>query len=202
MIKDLLGELYTPEIAAKLDGKQIAVVNDGSYIPRAKLKEAADEAKELKRQLQERDTQLETLKTKAAGNEDLLKQINDLKTANQQVQTEWETKLAAQTKGHAIDRAIAEAKGKNPKAIKALLDLDKVSLDGENIIGLKEQLEALQTNDAYLFDDGKPGPVGVGTNPPGGGNKPPDVQEEYEQAMKQGNLALAISLKNKLFSKL
>jgi len=198
MLQGLLGELYTPEIAAKIGDKKLAVVNDGSYIPREKLKEATDKAKELEKQLTERDKQLETLKTAAIGNEELQKQIDTLKADNQKAKEGYEATLKQQAKDFAIDRAIAEAKGRNPKAIKALLDAEKVSIDGENVIGLKEQMEAIAKSDPYLFGDTAPGQIGGGANPPGGGNTPPDANEQYEQAMKAGNVGLAIAIKNKI----
>lgn len=167
MLESLLGELYTPEIAAKIGESKVAVVNDGSWIPRDKFTATSNEAKELKKQMAERDAQLETLKGKAAGNDDLLKQIDDLKKANESAQSEWTSKLQQQAKDFAIDKAIAEAKGRNPKAIKALLNLDAISIDGENIIGLAEQITAVKASDTYLF--GEAAPVGGGTNPPGGG---------------------------------
>ena len=51
----------------------------------------------------------------------------------------------------AVDMAILQAKGKNPKAIKALLDMDKISLkDDGTLEGL--DLEGLKKSDGYLFD--------------------------------------------------
>ena len=41
---------------------------------------------------------------------------------------------------------------KNAKAVKALLDLNNVSLDGENLIGLSEQLNIIKATDPYLFE--------------------------------------------------
>lgn len=199
MLKGLLGDLMTPEIEKALEGKQIAIVNDGSYLPRDKYNAVANEAKELKKQLAERDTQLEALKGTAAGNADLLKQIDDLKAANDKTKATYEAQLKQQAKDYAIDRAIAEAKGKNPKAIKALLNLEAINLDGDNVLGLTEQIEAIKGSDTYLFDNGQAPPLGGGTNPPGGGNKPPDIQEQWQEAMKKGDVSLAIALKNKLF---
>jgi len=68
----------------------------------------------------------------------------------------------------AIEKALAAAKAKNPKAVKALLDMEKVKLDGEQLLGLDDQLKAIQQSDPYLF--GESGKVGSGTNPPGAGN--------------------------------
>lgn len=201
MLKKLLGDLFTPEIEKALEGKQLAVVNDGSYIPREKFNEATNEAKELKKQLAERDTQLKDLETKAAGNEDLTKQINEMKAANEKAKADYDAALKGLSKQHAIDKAIAAAKGKNPKAVKALLDLDKVSLDGENVLGLAEQIKALQESDAYLFDTAEGGSVGGGTNPPGGGNAPKNIDQQIEEAIKAGDIALSLRLKNQKYFK-
>ena len=201
MLKTILGEKYTEEIAALVGDKVLAVVNDGSWIPKDKFNGISNEAKELKRQMAERDAQLEALKGQAAGNEDLLKQINDLKAANDTAQAEWTNKLAQQTKDFAVDRAIAEAKGKNPKAIKALLNLEAISLDGENILGLTEQIKSIQESDGYLFGEGQTGPVGGGTNPPGGGNVPKNIDQQIEEAIKAGDIALSLRLKNQKYFK-
>lgn len=51
-----------------------------------------------------------------------------------------------------IDLAINNAKAKNVKSVKANLDLDKIKLDGEKLLGFDDQIEALKKSDAYLFD--------------------------------------------------
>jgi hypothetical protein len=201
MLKTLLGEKYTEEIAALIGDKQLAVVNDGSWIPKDKFNATSNEAKELKKLLADRDNQLEALKGKAAGNEDLLKQLDDLKTANAKTQADYDARLRQQALDHAIDRAIAESKGRNPKAIKALLNLEAINLDGENILGLSEQLKAIQESDGYLFGEGQTGPVGGGTNPPGGGNTPKDIDQQIEEAIKAGDIALSLRLKNQKYFK-
>ncbi len=53
----------------------------------------------------------------------------------------------------ALDKALSGAQAKNAKAVKALLDMEALKLDGEEIKGLNEQLEAVKSENAYLFDD-------------------------------------------------
>ena len=63
--------------------------------------------------------------------------------------------------------AILQAKGKNPKAIKALLDMDKINLkDDGTLEGL--DLEGLKKSDGYLFDTETV--IIKGTGAPKGGN--------------------------------
>lgn len=135
------------------------------YVPIARFNEVNEEKKELKTQLEERDTQLKELKIKAAGNEELTNKITELENLNNQTKEEYETKIAALRKETAIELALKDEKAKNVKAVKALLDLEKVSLDGDNLIGLDEQLKGLKESDPYLF--GEDTLKGRGTNPPG-----------------------------------
>ncbi len=66
-----------------------------------------------------------------------------------------------------IDLAINNAKAKNVKSVKANLDLEKIKLDGDKLLGFDDQIEALKKSDAYLFDIDNPINKGVENN---GGN--------------------------------
>ena len=138
------------------------------FIPKDKYNEVAEAKKKLEADLQARDTQLEELKKAAGSSEELKKQIEDLQAENKKAKEEWEAKEAQMKLDFAVERALTAAKAKNTKAVKALLDMEKVKLDGEQLLGLDEQLKAIKESDPYLF--GEPGKVGGGTNPPGAGN--------------------------------
>jgi hypothetical protein len=166
-LKGLLGEELHKQVMEKVGDKKIAVVSDGNWFPKEKFDTVNNDNKELKTQLKQRDTQLEELKTKATGNQELTKQINDLKAANEKTTTEYQQKLESQAFDHALDRAITGAKGKNPKAIKALLDTEKLKLDGEKILGFDDQIKGLKESEKYLFDE--QGSNDRGANPGGGG---------------------------------
>lgn len=66
-----------------------------------------------------------------------------------------------------IDLAINNAKAKNVKSVKANLDLKKIKLDGDKLLGFDDQIEALKKSDAYLFNIDNPVNKGVEDN---GGN--------------------------------
>jgi len=51
-----------------------------------------------------------------------------------------------------IDLAINNAKAKNVKSVRANLELDKIKLDGDKLLGFDDQIEALKKSDAYLFE--------------------------------------------------
>ena len=138
------------------------------FIPKDKYNEVAEARKKLETDIQERDNQLEQLKNAAGNSEELKAQIEQLQAENQKAAEEWQAKMAQMQLDFAIDKALTAAKAKNAKAVKALLDLEKVKLDGDKLLGLDDQLKAIKESDAYLF--GESGKVGSGTNPPGAGS--------------------------------
>ena len=156
------------------EGKLDSVIGDINkelpkyFIPKDKYNEVAEAKKKLETDIAERDKQLEQLKAAAGSNEELKKQIETLQAENKKAAEEWQAKMAQMQLDFAIEKALAAAKAKNAKAVKALLDMEKVKLDGDKLLGLDDQLKAIQQSDPYLF--GEPGKVGSGTNPPGAGN--------------------------------
>jgi dsDNA-binding SOS-regulon protein len=119
-----------------------------------------DEADALKKQvstqkktIKERDDQLETLSKKVGNNEELQSEIDKLKKENQSSTEKYEKELQSQSFNFALDTALRNSKVKNPKALKALLNIDNIKLDGETMIGLDDQLKTLKESDAYLFED-------------------------------------------------
>ncbi|SDX89561.1 phage scaffolding protein [Tepidimicrobium xylanilyticum] len=142
------------EIAKKILEAYKEAIKD-KYVPIERFNEVNEEKKELKNQLEDRDKQLQELKVKAAGNEELTAKITELEELNKQTKEEYENKIAALKKETAIELKLKDEKARNIKAVKALLDLDKVSLDGDNLIGLDEQLKGLKESDPYLFGEDK-----------------------------------------------
>lgn len=92
---------------------------------------------------------------------------------------DWQTKynddLGKLKLEHALETALLAGKAKNTKAVKALLEIDKIKLDGDKLLGLDDQLEKLKKDNDYLFQqETKPGSKVVvdssktHTDPPGG----------------------------------
>ncbi|MBD1223284.1 phage scaffolding protein [Virgibacillus halodenitrificans] len=175
------------------------------------IKEKADKVEDLEsqindyqQQIADRDQQLTDLSKQAEGNEDLQKQIKDLQKANDDAQKEWQDKLNKQQFDFALEKSITGEKARNPKAVKALLDTESIKLDGDKLLGLEEQLTALKESDGYLFGEEKPpglqGRQPHNSDPNQQTNQNAELQKQYDEAMKAGNMPLAVSLKNQLFN--
>ncbi|MBE6058232.1 phage scaffolding protein [Clostridium sp.] len=136
-----------------------------------KIEERYNKLKEQKVALDEQ------IKTANVTIEDLKKNNTDNETLQSKI-GEYESKVSDYEKqiqdmqfNYAVDGALKGANVRNTKAIKALLNMDNVKLDGENILGLTEQLETLKKSDAYLFE------TTVTGNEPTDGNSNPTPQD-------------------------
>ena len=161
-LKELLGEELHSQVKEKLGDKEL-IVNDGSYVPRERLNEVTTQRDDYKKMLDERNTQLEELKKKAKGSEELTAQLEELKKKNEETQQEYEQRLQKQKFDFALDRAIDAVKGPEVKtrAVRALLDEEKITLDDGKLLGLDAQIEELQKSDPYLFETKKFGKGGT-----------------------------------------
>lgn len=138
-------------ITGAMNQEKIYLTNEQNIDERySKLK---NQKAELDNQLAERDTQLEVLKKNNSSNADLLNQLEDLKTANETSKTEYEGRISQMEFDYSLDNSLLEAKCKNTKALKALLNLENIKLKNGKFEGLEEQLETLKNNDSYLFEE-------------------------------------------------
>ena len=147
---------------------KLADLSEGKYVDREKFDSKVRELDTANQSVSEL-----TGKLKAFDGVDVAALKADVKN--------WETKykndLAAVKKDAAVDAAIMQAKGKNAKAIRALLDLDKVTLREDGTLeGL--DLEALKKSDGYLFDTVQTVPRGNGVQS-GDGNPAPGNLDSF-----------------------
>lgn len=149
MKKDFLAQLGLNEEQA-----QAVLVQYGKDVTsiKASNEQLQTQVGELATQVGDRDKQLKKLEKAAGDNAELQKEIADLREKNEKQANEWQTKISEQSKNFSISNALRDAGAKNVKAVTALLDMDKVSVDDNgNLIGLSDQVKALQETDAYLF---------------------------------------------------
>ena len=144
------------------------------YVPKSRLDEVIEERNGLRDQVAERDKQIKELGESAGDNQALKDQVAQLQADNQKAADEYAANIAQIRLDNAVDLALAGAKAKNGKAVKALLDLSKskVGEDGK-VEGLEDQIKAIQKSDAYLFDAGEPAkPQYKGITPKDGDGNP------------------------------
>ncbi len=109
------------------------------------LKLVKGEKKTLEEDKKKIEGEYENFKKGAISQEDYEAKKKEIET-NSKAEIE---KVKLESK---IDLAINNAKAKNVKSVKANLDLEKIKLDGDKLLGFDDQIEALKKSDAYLFE--------------------------------------------------
>lgn len=155
-LNEILGEdiFKTIPESVKNKYKDIDLVDSTSYVEKVKFDTTEKQVKNYKQQLKDRDTQLKDLKTKVRNVKDVKEleiKIEDLEKANKDTTEKYEGQIKQMKFDTALEKALNQANVHNVKTVKALLNLENVKLDGEDFIGLNEQLESLKESDSYLF---------------------------------------------------
>ena len=125
------------------------------YIPKTRLDEVIKERDTYKSTLSDRDKQLENLKKSSGDNEELKKQIADMQKANADAIKAKDAEIAKIKLDNAVEKALAEGKAKNTKAVMALLNLEGAELAEDGTVkGLAEQIDKLKSDEgtSFLFD--------------------------------------------------
>lgn len=160
------------------------------FIPKARFDEVNNAKKQAEKDLSDRDKQLETLKNSTGDVETLKNTIKQLQDENKASKEQYEAKISKIKLDNAIDNALGNAKAKNSRAVRALLDMEKIKFENDNLSGLDEQLKALKEaeDSKFLFEEikepAKPSFSGVepgastGETNPGSG-----APETYSQMM-------------------
>nr|DAX90081.1 MAG TPA: minor structural protein [Caudoviricetes sp.] len=160
------------------------------FIPKARFDEVNNAKKQAEKDLSERDKQLETLKNSTGDVETLKNTIKQLQDENKASKEQYEASISKIKLDNAIDNALGNAKAKNSRAVRALLDMEKIKFENETLSGLDEQLKVLKEaeDSKFLFEEikepAKPSFSGVepgastGETNPGSG-----APETYSQMM-------------------
>lgn len=164
-------------IVAGMPAEKIYLASEEKLDERyAKLKQQKEQAEE---QLASYQTELDTLKESAKGNDDLTKQLADMQAKFDEAKTESETKLSQQEKDFAIKLALKEANPLDESIILGLLDKDTIKVTENGLQGFTEQLAGLKESKAFLFQQAAPEEkapnITLGGTPKGAGGQQPDA---------------------------
>lgn len=167
-IKAILGNAYTDDIAARLTAEI-----EKEYKPAADFEA-------LSGQLADRDRQLE--ESGRLKPEELKAEIERLQGENKAAAEKYAAELTAIKLNGAIENRLMKEGAVNIKAVRALLDNEKIKLSEDgSLTGLDEQLKTLRENEKWAFSQ-PPKEV------PGSGGNPAPVPEEKKQPLPTGTV--------------
>lgn len=118
----------------------------------------------VKSQLDEAQKTIKGFQDSGADIEAVRKSAKDWEDKYNAAVSESNQKIADMAFDHALEAAITGAKGRNAKAIRALLDVDTLKSSKNQESDIKAALEDVKKDNGYLFDDGStPPPYAGGT---------------------------------------
>jgi hypothetical protein len=142
-------ELYSKILETGIKENEFDLI-DG-FIPRSRFNEVNEKLKATEGKITSYESQLNETKT-------LLKDSDDLKAKYSELENKYSNDLKLKdkeitntTKKFMIENTLVKEGAKHTSLLIKEIDLDKLSIEGENILGLKEVVESLKTNYSDLF---------------------------------------------------
>lgn len=174
-LNEILGEDLYKQVSEKLGDKKV-FVNDGTYIPKQKFDEVNTSKNQLKEQVGQLSTQLESLKQSAKGNTELESKITELQKTNK----DWETKYQDTLITSALKLEAVKYNAINPEDVLAFVNKANLSISEDGKIkGLTDEFTTLKKNKSYLFKGITNNP---GTNPAGQKSGSEDVADKLKKS--------------------
>lgn len=153
-LKEIIGEQAYNALPddKKKEYDNIDLVNGAEHVSKKDYETAQATIKQQKKDIEKRDTDIENIQAKVKDNEELTREIDTLKEANKKEKEGFEKQLNDIAFKNALEKGLGAFNVKDKDLILAKLNLENLKVDGENIIGLKEQIEPLQKSHEYLFE--------------------------------------------------
>lgn len=115
--------------------------------------------------------------------------IQDLQNELKDKDGQWQSRLDGMAFDGEIKDAITAAKGKNVKAVAALLDLEALRNSKNRAADVKAALETVKQENGYLFEEAQTPPPyasGTGTAPVGGTSAPATLAGALKERYAKG----------------
>lgn len=157
VLKEHLSEETYNAVAGELEGKDIklADLSTGNFVSKGKYEALETQLNNTQTLLTDTSAKLETAIQSAGDNEALRQELENLKTTNQtnmdNLKNEYESKL----KTAAVMAEITKAGANDPADILPHINMDAITINDKDSVGLSEQLETIKTAKPYLFKGDK-----------------------------------------------
>lgn len=155
-LKEIIGEELYKQIPEdtkkKYKDANLEDVSNGAYVTKERFNQVNTEAKDYKQQVTERDKQITSLKDEFKDATGLKEKVEKLEADNKKKDDDYQAQLKQLQFDNALNQALKDTNPKNVKALKAMLELDKVKLDGDTLLGLDDQIKSIKKEHDYLFE--------------------------------------------------
>lgn len=159
-LKDILGEELFSSVSGRINEfnkanpdkpVKLADLSSGGYVDKNKYSSLETELNGYKGQIAQRDKDIAELKKKADSGE-LSNKLSELQSKYDKDTADLTEQLKQTKFNSALDLALAGSGARNAKALRGLLDMDKIKFDNDELSGFSEQLEQIKAENDYLFE--------------------------------------------------
>lgn len=148
-------------IAEDIADKILALHEEELNAQISKLNDLTAQLETANTALNDRDSQLTELKKSVGDNEELKEKITALQNDNKSQKEVYEAQIRNMRIDSAVESALTKAGARNIKAARALLDMEKVTIDENNeVTGISEQVQGLTDSEDTKFLFGANLPIG------------------------------------------
>lgn len=156
---EMLKNVLSPETYAKVEEEtkdstiSLADTSKGDYVSSAKYTALETQLSETQKLLSSKSADYETLKSQAGDNTELKATIDKMKSDHENEINDIQSKHEAQLLAN--DTAVHIIQKYKPKDVSDVMrhvDMTKVSRNGESLIGIDEQVDAIKETKSYYFE--------------------------------------------------
>ena len=145
-LQEILGDTYTEDI-----DKKVSEAIGKSFVARGDFNTVNEAKKSLEAQVATMTTQLEDLKK--VDTSKLQEEITRLQGENKSAKEQYENALSKARLDQAVQMALVKAKARDVASVMPHINMGVVKLDGDQLLGLNDQIETIRKEKGYLFED-------------------------------------------------
>ena len=177
-LKEIIGEELFNKLSddkkKEYEKQDLQDVSEGKYISKERYDQVNQQAKDYKKQVDERDKQITDLKEEFKDAKGLKEKVEQLEADNKKQKEEYEAQIKDINFNTALKSALAAYKCKDTDYLMSKINKDSIKLNEDgSIVGLKEQVEPFKKDHEYLFEAEINGTSSFNTGGESGSNKEP-----------------------------
>lgn len=150
-LKNMLGEKYSE--FSELLGDTKLIIDDGNYIHKLTYDKVVAENELLNGQLLTTQADIEGLKGLGTDKQNLVDKVKSMQDKHTAELYEMQKQKDFITLNHLLDYHLKD-KTKDIDIVKGLIDMDKLVLNGNVLIGLDDEVNHLKVKKPFLFEEG------------------------------------------------
>lgn len=133
------------------NGKDLKVLQDENATLKTEKAQLENDKKVITKEKEDKEKAIADLQKNSISKDEYDKKIKEIEDSAKNEKTEY---ILSQLVDKALDDAKILKNENSRKAVKGLLDMEKVSIakDEKTLVGLKEQLDELKKTDSYFFE--------------------------------------------------